>query len=227
MKEKAIVLLSGGLDSTTCLSIALNEGYEVYTLSFDYGQKHNYELDLAKLNSKNMGAVKHIVCKLDPAFFRNSALTNPSLEVPKNNDSDEIPITYVPARNTVFLSYALALAESINCFNIYIGVNSLDYSGYPDCRPEFIESFEKMANLGTAFGEKQNRKVNIKVPLISLTKGEIINIGKSLDVDYSKTITCYDPIDNKACGKCDSCKLRIKGFKESNYDDETIYFENQ
>lgn len=224
--KKAIVLLSGGLDSTTCLAYAKNKGYELYTLSFNYGQKQNKELELATYNSKLYGVKKHHIIKLDNSFFASSALANEDIDVPKDNkERDEIPVTYVPARNTIMLSYALAYAEAIDCSKIFIGVNSVDYSGYPDCRKEYIEAFEEMANLAIKKAVENKIKIEIETPLISLTKGEIISLGKSFGVDYSKTLTCYDPIDGKACGKCDSCILRKNGFKEANIKDETIYFE--
>lgn len=222
--EKAIVLLSGGLDSATCLACAIDKGYEVHTLSFDYGQKQRVELELAKENSKRNGAVAHREVKLDTRFFQSSALANENIEVPKDSQQeDEIPVTYVPARNTILLSYALAYAEAIECDRIYIGVNSVDYSGYPDCRPEFIEAFEKLANLATKKGDEGKIKIKIETPLMKLTKGEIIKLGKSLGVDYSKTLTCYDPKGGKACGHCDSCILRKKGFLDAGIEDETIY----
>ncbi len=229
MKKKfnnAIVLLSGGLDSTTCLAIAKSLDYdEIHTISFDYGQKHKFELSLAKNNSENYKVKKHSIVNLDTNFFKSSALTDSNIEVPKNlSNKDEIHVTYVPARNTVFISYALAYAEVNNCNKIYIGVNSVDYSGYPDCRPEFINAFEVMANLATKKSVSEGFKISIETPLISMSKGEIVKTGKALGVDYSQTITCYDPIDDKACGKCDSCLLRRKGFEEAGIKDETKYF---
>ena len=225
--NNAIVLLSGGLDSTTCLAIADSLKYdEIHTISFDYGQKHKFELSLAENNSKFYKVKKHSIVQLDTNFFKSSALTDSNIEVPKNEmNTNEIPITYVPARNTVFLSYALAYAEINNCNKIYIGVNSIDYSGYPDCRPEFISAFEAMANLATKKSVSEGFKISIETPLINMSKSEIVKTGKSLGVDYSKTITCYDPIDNKACGRCDSCNLRKKGFEEAGIIDETIYNE--
>jgi len=224
--NNAIILLSGGLDSTTCLAIADSLEYdEIHTISFDYGQKHKFELTLAEENSKGYNVKKHSIVQLDTNFFKSSALTDNNIDVPKDNSiKDEIPVTYVPARNTVFLSYALAYAEVNNCNKIYIGVNSVDYSGYPDCRPEFITAFEVMANLATKKSAAEGFKITIETPLISLSKGEIVKTGKALGVDYSKTITCYDPIDNKACGKCDSCNLRKKGFEEAGIPDETKYY---
>ncbi len=224
--NNAIVLLSGGLDSTTCLAIADSLDYdEIHTISFDYGQKHKFELSLAKENSEKYKVKKHSIVQLDTNFFKSSALTDNNIDVPKDNSiKDEIPVTYVPARNTVFLSYALAYAEVNNCNKIYIGVNSVDYSGYPDCRPEFISAFEVMANLATKKSVAEGFKITIETPLISLSKGKIIKTGKALGVDYSETITCYDPIDNRACGKCDSCILRQKGFEEADIPDETKYY---
>lgn len=221
---KAIVLLSGGLDSTTCLAIASSKFDEVHTISFDYGQKHKTELELADFNSKKFDAKIHKIVKLDPTFFKNSSLTNLDMEVQKDSLSeDAIPDTYVPARNTVFLSYALAYAETIQCSNIFIGVNSVDYSGYPDCRPEYIDAFEKMSNLAIKNAVEGKIIINIETPLIDLTKSEIIKIGKSFNVDYSKTLSCYDPLNGKACGHCDSCLLRKKGFEQAGIEDETEY----
>ena len=222
--SKAIVLLSGGLDSTTCLAIASNKYEEVHTISFDYGQKHSVELELAEYNSKKFGAKAHKVVKLDPTFFQNSSLTNLNMNVQKDSLADDIiPDTYVPARNTVFLSYALAYAESIQCSSIFIGVNSVDYSGYPDCRPEYITSYEKMANLAIKDAVEGKLRIKIETPLIDKAKSDIIKIGKSLDVDYSKTLSCYDPLNGKACGHCDSCLLRKKGFSDAGLIDETKY----
>ncbi|MBN2788680.1 MAG: 7-cyano-7-deazaguanine synthase QueC [Candidatus Delongbacteria bacterium] len=222
--SKAIVLLSGGLDSTTCLAIACSKFDEVHTVSFDYGQKHSFELELAEFNSKRFNAKVHKVAKLDPAFFKNSSLTNTDMTVQKDSlNLDMIPDTYVPARNTVFLSYALAYAESIKCSNIFIGVNSVDYSGYPDCRPEYIEAFEIMSNLAIKESVEGNLTIKIETPLIDMSKSEIIKIGKSLNVDYSKTLSCYDPENGKACGHCDSCLLRKNGFEQAGIADETQY----
>jgi len=224
MKEKAIVLLSGGLDSTTCLAVAVAQGYETYSISFDYGQRLKTELELAAENAVRFGAAAHHVVKIDNAFFQSSALANPDLAVPKNSvPNEEIPVTYVPARNTIFLSYALAYAESVGAGHIYIGVNSVDYSGYPDCRPEFIAAFETMANLATKQSAEGLIRIKIETPLLTLPKSEIIKLGKSLGVDYAQTLTCYDPIGRKACGECDSCLLRKKGFEEAGLNDETVY----
>lgn len=226
--KKAIVLLSGGLDSATVVAIAQNQGFEIYALSFEYGQRHKIELDQAKIIAKNSNSKEHKIAKIDLRMFGNSALTS-EIAVPKNNDflQHEIPITYVPARNTIFLSYALAYAEVVEASDIFIGVNAVDYSGYPDCRPEFIDAFEKMANLATAASVEGKTKIKIHTPLINLSKKEIIAEGLKLNVDYSHTHSCYDPIvkDEKvfACGKCDSCLLRLKGFKELGKTDPIDY----
>lgn len=225
--KKAIVLLSGGLDSTTCLAIASSKFDEVHTISFDYGQKHRFELEFAEYNSKKFNAKVHKIAKLDPTFFQNSSLTNKDIKVKKDSLAENsIPDSYVPARNTVFLSYALAYAESIHCSSIFIGVNSVDYSGYPDCRPEFIASYENMANLAIKDAVEGKLRIKIEIPLIDIAKSEIIKIGKSLGVDYSKTLSCYDPIDGKACGHCDSCLLRKNGFEQAGIKDETQYIKH-
>ncbi len=223
-KKKAVVLLSGGIDSTTCMAVAASETDEIYALSFDYGQKHSAELEFARFNAENFGATVHRILKLDNIFFQNSALTNKDIAVPKYSPySAGIPATYVPARNTVFLSYALSWAETVRAEAIYIGVNSIDYSGYPDCRPEFISAFEKMANLAVKEAVEGRISIKIKTPLISMTKAEIIRKGKELGIDYSKTISCYNPSEGRACGCCDSCIIRKKGFEKSGFADETIY----
>lgn len=221
--KKAIVLLSGGLDSTTCLAIAQKEGFQAFTLSFDYGQRHAIELEKAAALSANMGAVEHRTATVDLRQFGGSALTD-DIEVPKGRTDEAIaegiPITYVPARNTVFLSYALAYAEVVGADSIFIGVNVLDYSGYPDCRPEYIEAFEHMANLATKAGVEGETKLTIHTPLIKMTKAEIIKKGIELGVDYGLTHSCYDPTDTGApCGQCDSCLLRAKGFQEARVKD--------
>lgn len=223
MSKKAVVLYSGGLDSTTCLAIAREEGFEPYALSFDYGQRHSHELDLARRYAPEVGACEHRVVKVDLRQFGGSALTS-DLEVPKEKpDDSEIPITYVPARNTVFLSFALAWAEVLGAFDIYIGVNALDYSGYPDCRPEFIAAFEKVANLATRAGVEQNA-FNIHAPLQQLTKAQIVRRGLELGVDYGLTHSCYDPTPHGvSCGRCDSCRLRLKGFAEAGTTDPIAY----
>ena len=221
IKKKCIVLLSGGLDSATVLNIAL-ESYQVTALVFDYGQRHKFEI----LSANEIAKAANVPIKLitiDLGQFGNSALTD-NIEVPKNQDiGKEIPITYVPVRNTIFLSYALAFAEVNNIFDIFIGVNALDYSGYPDCRPEFIEAFEKMANEGTKFAQG-DEKIKIHTPLISFTKAEIILTGTKLNVNYKLTHSCYDPsIDGLSCGECDACILRKEGFASAGIKDPTSY----
>jgi len=221
--SKAIVLLSGGLDSTTVLAIAKAHNFECYALSFDYGQKQRSELESAKTIANQSKVAEHRIMKISLADIGGSALTDDKIDVPKYSESDEIPVTYVPARNTIFLSFALAWAEVIDCQKIYIGVNALDYSGYPDCRPEFIKAFEDMANLATK-QSVEGDKIEIKTPLISMTKAEIIQKGLSLGVDYSQTISCYLANSNgKACGECDACVLRINGFNNANIKDPTFY----
>ena len=221
VKKQCIVLLSGGLDSATVLNIALKE-YEVTALIFDYGQRHKFEISAAKKIADLAKAPIKLI-KIDLGQFGNSALTD-NIEVPKNQEiGKEIPVTYVPVRNTIFLSYALAYAEVNNIFDIFIGVNALDYSGYPDCRPEFIQAFEKMANEGTKFAQG-NKKIKIHTPLISLTKAEIIKTGIELDVDYKLTHSCYDPsFDGLSCGECDACILRKEGFTKAGISDPTNY----
>ncbi len=211
---KAVVLLSGGLDSTTVLAIARSEGYECHTLAFDYGQRHRIELDRARVVSSRLGAVRHVTVRLDLSAFGGSALTD-DIDVPKDGVGEGIPVTYVPARNTVFLSVALGWAEVLGARDIFIGVNALDYSGYPDCRPEFIEAFEQMANLATKAGV-EGKRFRVRTPLIEMTKAQIIRTGQELGVDYGLTSSCYDPsIDGTPCGACDSCRLRAKGFAEA------------
>jgi 7-cyano-7-deazaguanine synthase len=215
--KKAVVLLSGGLDSATVLAITKRDGYEPYTLSFDYNQRHRWELDRARLIAERSGVRRHQVIQFDLRAFGGSALTS-DLEVPKDrNLSDStIPITYVPARNTIFLSFALAWAETLGSSDIFIGVNALDYSGYPDCRPEYIAAYERMANLATKAGVEGTGRMTIHTPLIYMTKAEIIRVGLSLGVDYALTSSCYDPRpDGRPCGSCDSCQLRLKGFLEA------------
>ena len=221
VKKQCIVLLSGGLDSATVLNIALKE-YEVTALVFDYGQRHKFEISAAK-KIADLAKTPIKLIKIDLGQFGNSALTD-NIEVPKNQEiGKEIPVTYVPVRNTIFLSYALAYAEVNNIFDIFIGVNALDYSGYPDCRPEFIQAFEKMANEGTKFAQG-NKKIKIHTPLISLTKAEIIKTGTKLNVDYKLTHSCYDPsFDGLSCGECDACILRKEGFTKAGIIDPTNY----
>ncbi|MEL6548209.1 MAG: 7-cyano-7-deazaguanine synthase QueC, partial [Myxococcota bacterium] len=212
--KKAVVLLSGGLDSATTLAIAQSEGFEAHCMSFAYGQRHQTELNAANAVVEALGGASHRVVHIDLTAFGGSALTDTSIEVPKSAALDDgIPVTYVPARNTIFLSYALAWAEVLEAFDVFIGVNAVDYSGYPDCRPEYISAYEAMANLATKRAV-EGQKVRIRTPLLQLTKGEIIQRGTALGVDYSLTHSCYDPIDGLACGECDSCVLRRRGFEE-------------
>lgn len=224
MQKKAVILYSGGLDSTTCLAIAKDEGYAPYAMSFSYGQRHSHELEVAKRNARPMGALDHMLVEFDLRKMGGSALTS-DIAVPKDGvGGDEIPVTYVPARNTIFLSFALGWAETMGAFDIFIGVNALDYSGYPDCRPEFIEAYETMANLATKAGVEGRGRVKIHTPLISLTKADIIRKGISLGVDYGLTHSCYDPAeDGASCGECDSCRLRLKGFAEAGVVDPVRY----
>ena len=226
MKKKAVVLLSGGLDSTTVLAIALNQGYEPITLCFDYGQRHQVEFEKSRIISKKMGALDHKEVKIDLRQFGGSALTA-DIDVPKGRSDEEIsggiPITYVPARNTIFLSFCLAAAEVAGAEDIFIGVTIIDYPGYPDCRPEYIQAFEQMANLATKAGVEGTSKFKIHTPLIHLTKGQIIKKGLELGVDYSLTHSCYHPDANGTpCGQCDSCLLRKKGFQEAGVVDPVI-----
>lgn len=221
--KKAVVLYSAGLDSTTCLAIARSEGFEPYAISFDYGQRHRHELDLARANAKPMGAHEHLVVSFDLRQVGGSALTS-DIAVPKGGVGDDIPVTYVPARNTIFLSFALGWAEVLGAYDIFIGVNALDYSGYPDCRPEYINAYEKMANLATKAGVEKTGYFKIHTPLISLTKAQIIQQGTKLGVDYGRTHSCYDPApDGRSCGVCDSCRLRLKGFAEAGLCDPLVY----
>jgi 7-cyano-7-deazaguanine synthase len=226
----AVLLLSGGLDSTTVLAIAQHEGFAVHALTFRYGQRHATEIEAAKRIGRNAGVAQHRIIDIDLTVFGGSALTAP-VPVPKDRDlsalslqAKEIPITYVPARNTIFLSYAVALAEVVGAADIFIGVNALDYSGYPDCRPEYIRAFEEMANLATRVGVEGTTRLAIRTPLISLTKAAIIRLGAQLGVDYSATTSCYDPGKNgDACGRCDACQLRLKGFSEAGLEDPIEY----
>jgi 7-cyano-7-deazaguanine synthase len=223
MTRKAVVLYSGGLDSATCLAIARSEGFEPYALSFAYGQRHAVELELARANARPLGAVDHLVVAFDYRMVGGSALTA-DIGVPKEGVGDAIPVTYVPARNTIFLSFALGWAEVLGAFDIFIGVNALDYSGYPDCRPEFVAAFETMANLATKAGVEGAGRFTIHTPLIHLTKADIIRKGTLLGVDYGRTHSCYDPTPaGLACGGCDSCRLRLKGFAEAGLEDPVRY----
>jgi 7-cyano-7-deazaguanine synthase len=225
--KKAVVLLSGGLDSATTLAIAVNQGFCCYALSFRYGQRHQREIESAKKIAAFTKVTEHRIIDIDLSAFGHSALTDTKLTVPKDRDDiagSQIPITYVPARNTIFLSYALAWAEVLGAFDIFIGVNSTDYSGYPDCRPEFIKAFENTANLATAAAVENKGVFRINTPIINMTKSQIIQTGQKLGVDYSLTHSCYDPDSTgRACGRCDSCKLRLKGFAEAKTKDPVIY----
>ena len=227
MKPKAVCLVSGGLDSATCLAKAHHDGYVCYALSFDYGQRHRVELESARMVVQSIGAAEHVVARLDLRIFGGSALTG-EIEVPKGRNSTEIgqgiPATYVPARNTVFLSYALAWAEVLGVSDIFLGVNAVDYSGYPDCRPEYLTAFEQMANLATKAGVEDRTRIRIHAPLVRLSKGEIVKMGVSLGVDFRLTHSCYDPDPaGRSCGECDSCQLRLKGFAEAGIPDPVEY----
>jgi 7-cyano-7-deazaguanine synthase len=224
--KKAVILLSGGLDSSTAMAIARNEGYEVYSLSFRYGQRHTSEIEASRKVARSLGASKHVILDIDLRSFGRSALTD-DIAVPKDPDTTHIghgiPVTYVPARNTIFLSFAVAFAETLGSRDIFIGVNAIDYSGYPDCRPEFIAAFENVANLGTKAGV-EGRTFSIHAPLINMTKSQIIQKGLSLGVDYSLTSTCYDPSPGgKACGQCEACILRREGFRQAGIPDPVEY----
>jgi 7-cyano-7-deazaguanine synthase len=225
-QPKAVILLSGGLDSTTVLAIAKAEGYDCFCLSFHYGQRQSIELERAAQVAAAFSVSNHLVLRLDLDRIGGSALTD-DIEVPKSQDVDhpgkEIPVTYVPARNTILLAHAIAWAEVLGAENIFIGVNAVDYSGYPDCRPEFLEAFARMANLGTKAGITGTSVFTIQAPLLYLTKGEIIRKGIALGVDYSMTHSCYDPQQGKACGKCDACLLRLKGFADAGIADPVEY----
>ncbi|MCH7556137.1 MAG: 7-cyano-7-deazaguanine synthase QueC [Planctomycetes bacterium] len=226
--KKAVILLSGGLDSATTLAIARSQGFECCALTFRYGQRHKREIEAAKKIANSLGAVEHRIIDIDLAQFGGSALTDSTIEVPKDradlDNHNQIPPTYVPARNTIFLSYALAWAEVLRAFDIFIGVNATDYSGYPDCRGEFIAAFEKTANLATAAAVQRKGRYHIHTPIINMTKAEIILTGTELGVDYSLTHSCYDPDQQgRSCGRCDSCKLRLKGFAEAGLKDPIEY----
>lgn len=223
MQRKAVVLYSGGLDSTTCLAMAQDDGFTPYAISFSYGQRHRFELELAKANAGRLGAADHLVVDFDLRLMGGSALTA-DIDVPKEGVGDDIPVTYVPARNTIFLSFALGWAEVLGAFDIYIGVNALDYSGYPDCRPEYIAAYEAMANLATKVAVEEKGRFHIHTPLINMTKAQIIRAGIALGVDYGLTHSCYDPTpEGLSCGQCDSCRLRLKGFAEAGLDDPLPY----
>jgi 7-cyano-7-deazaguanine synthase len=226
MTKKAVLLLSGGLDSATTFALAQEQGFEVYALSFRYGQRHGRELESARLVADALGAKEHKIADIDLRLFGGSALTA-DIAVPHDRSEDDIstgiPITYVPARNTIFLSFALAWAEVLGAYDIFIGVNALDYSGYPDCRPAFIEAFEKTANLATAYGVEAKQHITIHTPIIAMTKAEIIAEGLRLGLDYQLTFSCYDPLENgRGCGTCDSCILRGKGFEAHGLKDPAL-----
>jgi 7-cyano-7-deazaguanine synthase len=227
IRKKAVILSSGGIDSTTAMAMAKREGYDLYSLSFDYGQRHAVELEAAARTAAALGARQHLVIRIDLGKIGGSALTD-EIAVPHGRSEEQlasgIPVTYVPARNTIFLSYALAWAEVLEAADIFIGVNAVDYSGYPDCRPEYIRAFEAMANLAIKAAVEGKLKISIRTPLIRMTKAEIIRTGTELGVDYRLTHSCYDPdAQGRACGDCDSCLLRKKGFREAGIPDPTMY----
>ena len=228
-KDKyAVVLLSGGLDSATTLALARSEGFRCYALTFSYGQRHQRETEAAKKIADSIGTVEHRIIDIDLTRFGGSALTNSAIEVPKDRTDlgkpGHIPPTYVPVRNTIFLSYALAWAEVLGAFDIFIGVSAIDYSGYPDCRPEFISAFEKLSNLATAAAVRRKGQYRIHTPIINMTKSQIILTGTKLGVDYSLTHSCYDPDSSgRSCGRCDACRLRLKGFAEAGLKDPIEY----
>jgi 7-cyano-7-deazaguanine synthase len=230
----AVVLLSGGLDSTTCLALAVRDGFAVHALSFRYGQRHAHEVDAARRIARRYGVARHVVVDIDLATLGGSALTDAHIAVPKDRPvaalaEERVPVTYVPARNTVFLSYALALAETTGARDVFLGVNALDYSGYPDCRPEYVAAFERMANLATRAGVEAAARgeaaLRIRTPLLHLSKAEIVRLGLSLGVEYAETTSCYDPeaATGSACGHCDACQLRLRGFAEAGADDPAPY----
>jgi 7-cyano-7-deazaguanine synthase len=227
-KDKAVVLLSGGLDSATTLAIARDEGFELYALTFRYGQRHQREVDAAKEIARTMGVVEHKIIPIDMGGIGGSALTDLTIEVPKDRadlgNSDSVPNTYVPARNTIFLSYALAWAEVLGAFDIFTGFNATDFSGYPDCRHEYVNAFENLANLATVAGIQQKGRLKFHTPIINMTKAQTILAGIKLGVDYSLTHSCYDPDKSgRSCGRCDSCRLRLKGFRDAGLADPIVY----
>ena len=223
MPPKAVVLYSSGLDSTTCMAIAKADGFVPYAISFSYGQRQSFEVSVARQNATRIGAAEHLVVDFDLRLMGGSALTA-DIDVPKVGVGDDIPVTYVPARNTIFLSFALGWAEVLGASDIYIGVNALDYSGYPDCRPEYIQAYETMANLATKAGVEGTKPFKIHAPLITMTKADIIRRGVELGVDYGLTHSCYDPTPaGVSCGQCDSCRLRLKGFAEAGLTDPLTY----
>jgi 7-cyano-7-deazaguanine synthase len=225
MSKKAVILVSGGLDSTTVVAMAKSQGYDCYTLSFDYGQRHRSELEAAHRVSKLMAVHEHKVVKLDLGTIGGSALTDNAIDIPEE-ETTGIPVTYVPARNTVFLSIALGWAEVLGANDIFLGVNAVDYSGYPDCRPEYISAFEAVANLATKSGV-EGQKLHIHAPLIDMTKAEIVHGGLALGVDYSQTVSCYQAdSEGRACGRCESCRLRKQGFEQAGVEDPTRYQNN-
>jgi 7-cyano-7-deazaguanine synthase len=225
-KKRAVVLLSGGLDSTTCLAVARRDGFEAHCLSVDYGQRHRGELARARRIARVLGAADHRVVKVDLSAFGGSALTDAGIAVPKGRSarrmSAEIPVTYVPARNTVLLALALAHAETLGAEDVFVGVNAIDYSGYPDCRPAFLRAFERVARVGTKAGV-EGRPLRIRAPLLRLSKAGIVKLGTSLSVPYRMTLSCYDPVRGRACGACDACVLRRKGFADAGVPDPTLY----
>jgi 7-cyano-7-deazaguanine synthase len=224
--KRAVVLLSGGLDSTTCLAVARAEGFEAHCLSVDYGQRHRHELTRSRRVARALGAADHRVVKVDLSAFGGSALTDASIAVPKDRSESrmarDIPVTYVPARNTVMLALALAHAETIGASDVFVGVNAIDYSGYPDCRPAFLRAFERLAAVATKAGV-EGRPLRVRAPLLRLSKAGIVRLGTALEVPYRLTLSCYDPVRAKACGRCDACRLRRKGFAEAGVADPTLY----
>ena len=225
-KKRAVILLSGGLDSATTLAIAKNDEFDAYAMTFRYGQRHAHEISCACRVATAMGVAEHRIVEMDLAAFGGSALTDAAIAVPKDRTdmATEIPVTYVPARNTIFLSYALAWAEVLGAWDIYIGVNATDYSGYPDCRPDYIAAFETMANLATAAAVEGSRRYTIHTPIIQMSKAQIIQTGTAIGVDYALTHSCYDPTETgRPCGSCDSCQLRLKGFAQAGLTDPVEY----